>query len=66
MRSNCPHEEGYVRTPYNVQENETKADGKREQEISLDVAATIRSLREKLQYCEEENKRLVKDFVEQN
>ena len=64
MRKSCPHGEGYVRLAYNIQENETEADGKREQESSLDVAATIRSLRVELQGCKEENKRMNKVLVE--
>ena len=49
LRRSCPHGEGYVRPIYNIQENETEADGKREQDSSLDAAATIRSLRVELQ-----------------
>ena len=41
----CPHGEGYVRPAYNIQENETKADGKREKESSPNAIATIRILR---------------------
>ena len=66
MRRSCPHEEGYVRPVYNIQENETKADEKREQESSPDAAATIRSMRAELQDCKEEIKRLVNALVEQN
>ena len=60
----CPHGEGYVSPTYNIQETET--DGKKEQESSPDVAATIRSLRVELQGRKEENKRMIKVLIEQN
>ena len=60
----CPHGEGYARPAYNIQENETEADGKRGQESSLDATTTIRSLRVELQGCKEENKRMIKELVE--
>ena len=66
LRRISPHGEGYVRPAYNIQENETKDVGKREQESSPDVAATIRILRAKLQDCKEEKKILVKDLVDKN
>ena len=66
LRRIRPHGEGYVRPTYNIQENETKVDGNREQESSPDAATTIRILRVELQGCKEENKRLVKDLVEKN
>ena len=66
MHRCCPHGEGYVRLAYNIQENETKADGNREQENSPDATATIRILRVELQGCKEENKRMIKELVEKN
>ena len=66
MHRSCPHGEGYVRPAYNIQGHGTKAVGKREQESSPDVAATIRILRVELQDCKEENKRLAKALVEKN
>ena len=66
MRRSCPHGEGYVRPAYNIQENETKANGNMEQASSLDVAATIRSLRVELQGYKEETKRMIKALVEKN
>ena len=64
MCKNCPHEEGYVRLAYNIQETKTEADGKRKQESSLVDEATIRSLRVELQGCKEETKRMIKALVE--
>ena len=58
--------EGYVRSTYNVQGHGIETVRKREQESSPDARHTIRSLREELQDCKEENKRLVKALVEQN
>ena len=66
LHRSCPHREGYVRKYYNIQGHGIEAIGKREHESSPDVAATIRILREKLQDCKEENKKLVKALVEQN
>ena len=47
----CPHGEGYVWPAYNSQGHGNEAIGKREQESSLDVAATIIILRAELQDC---------------
>ena len=60
----CLHGEGYVRPTYNIQYTEIEIDGKKEQESSPDVAATIRSMRVELQSCKEENKRMIKALVE--
>ena len=66
MHRICPHGEWYVRLAYNSQGHGNEAIGKREQESSLDVVATIRILKVEFQDCKEENKRLVKALVEQN
>ena len=66
MCRSCPHGEWYVRSTYNIQENETEAARKREQESSPYGEATIRILRVELQGCKDQNKRLVKALVEQN
>ena len=66
LRRICPHGEGCVRPAYNIQGHGTEAVGRRERESSPDATATIRSLREELQDCKEENKRLVKALVEEN
>ena len=64
MRKSLPHEEGCVRPTYNIQE--TKTNGKKEQESSPDATATIRSMSVELQSCREENKRMIKDMEEKN
>ena len=66
MHRRCPLREGYVIPAYKIQENETKDYGKREQESYLDVATTIKSMRENLQGCKEENKMMIKALVEKN
>ena len=66
LRQIFPHGEGCVIPTYNIQGHGAEAIEKWGQESSLGVVATIRSLREELQDCKEENKRLVKDLVEKN
>ena len=49
-----------------VENAEIEFDGKGNQETSLNIAATIRSLKVELQRCREENERMIKDLEEKN
>ena len=49
-----------------VKNSEIEFDGKRNQENSPHIPATIRILRVKLQSCREENERMIKALEEKN
>ena len=49
-----------------VANDEIESSGRRNQETSPDIAATIRSLRVELQSCREDNERMIKGQEEKN
>ena len=49
-----------------VENVETKSNGRRNQETPLDIAATMRIPRVELQSCKEDNERMIKSQEEQN
>ena len=51
---------------FNIVDDETKFDGKRNQETPPNIAATIKSLRVELQGCRKENEWTNKDLEEKN